>query len=189
MTIDPKDLSTLYFGAKAEEKELNDDKDSNAEVFFVNPSIVVQTATKDGNKVVHGRGILAVKDIAAGDCIFVTPPTVGVNIESIKSKVRESDIALEELAMEDLIDQMMEDIQSRRIKKINSFLCLMGSTKDNGKEVTIDMLNGQDDTEVWSEEELQGLGRKEMKDTLLKNGKRRRTKDFLTHHLLIFDIL
>ncbi|CAJ1951450.1 unnamed protein product [Cylindrotheca closterium] len=176
--IDPKDLSNLYFGAN---KKTNAGEET-AE-FFVHPSIAIQSGTESttpsdhhGTNIVHGRGMVATNDIAAGECIFITPPTVGMDCHAMESKFKSgTNVALEDLAMEELIDKMMKDINSKQDGDtkvnacINSFLCLMGSTKDTKKKVTIQMLNGKDDTDHWSAEELKDLSRKDMKTILLKN--------------------
>lgn len=187
MTIDPKDLSTFYFGSGNEKSSEGEEcKRGNHDEFYVNPSIAIHTATTVSSSnvskmIVHGRGMVATKDITAGECIFITPPTVGLDMDIIKSKFKEitNTMTLEDLAMEELIDNMMKDIEARQDgenetttlnRRINSFLCLMGSTKENEKEVTIEILNGKEDSELWSAEELKDLSRQGMKNIILKNG-------------------
>eukprot|EP00980_Cylindrotheca_fusiformis_P010862 scaffold2462_cov127-Cylindrotheca_fusiformis.AAC.19 len=176
--IDPKNLSNLYFS----------DNDYDSCCLYVHPSIAIQD--DDPTVVVHGRGMVVTQDIPAGECLFVTRPTVGVGMDEIKKRfleTREAAMNLEDIAIELLIDSMEEAIARRQQKEeesemfsknaatINSFMTLMGSTpstkQEQRKVTTLDVLNATDDRlDLWSDEELDNVTRKDLRNIILKNG-------------------
>ena len=78
--------------------------------------------------------MIVTQDIAAGECLFVTPPTVGVEVGLLLPKKDDDDTTttFEDVAMELLVDSMMDAIRHKRKhdannSTINSFLSLMGA--------------------------------------------------------------
>jgi hypothetical protein len=139
---------------------------------YFHPSIAI----RNDSTVLHGRGMVVTQGISAGECIFVTPPTLGVGMYKLKKRFLEDGMKLEDVAIELLIDAMMEAITRRKQKEnlcnaaINSFMALMGATAKQEKEVTVDLLNAKDDRDLWSEEELSNVTRTDLRNVILKNG-------------------
>jgi hypothetical protein len=159
--IDPTNLSNYYFIS---------DKEVSPSDFYVHPSIVI---CNDKKRVVHGRGMIVDQEIQAGDCLFVSPPTVTVDLNELKSRfLKEGNDDLEEIAISLLEDNMLRAIQNQQQTTINSFLALMGmpSSSTKPKFLTIDLLNGKDDREVWSNEELSTVKKSDLRNIILKNG-------------------
>ena len=167
-SIDPTNLSSLYFYCQDHE-ELNAKLDEEF-VCYVNPNIRIEN---DKKNVVHGRGVVVTQDVKAGECLFVSSPVIGVRSEEARNAFLESaGSTLEETTMKLLQDKMMDAIRKQNNHgPINSFMALMGS--QNGKQYTdtpsIDLLNGQDDSIVWSEEELNCMTPSNLKSIILKN--------------------
>ena len=156
--IDQKNLSDLLFSTKGLKKE-----------FYVNPGVTISQ-----NDVVHGRGMIATKDIKAGECIFITPPTVYADQKEVLKnfKNKADSMGLESLAFNLLVDNMMEAIEKRDHAIINSFLVLMGSSNSNFDKsgVSLKRLNGNDDVIAWSDEVLKAITKEDLRSIILKNG-------------------
>lgn len=157
--VDPKDLTNLFF---SDDHKLFDG-------FFVHPSITISK----GKDIVHGRGLIVNQDIQAGECLFVTPPTVGIDqLNSNFLEGENSSKKLEDVAMDLLQENMMEAVRRNEYATMNSFLVLMGipGSKEDEKDVNIDLLNGEDDGRIWSDEELNSVTKKHLRSIILKNG-------------------
>ena len=160
-TTDSQNLSNLYFS--------HDDSSLAIDDAYVHPGIVI---SNDEKQVIHGRGMIVERKINPGECLFITPPTVGLDLNALRARFLEvGDSNLEDVAMTMLEDNMMEVIQKREKASLNSFLPLMGSLlSKEGKDVTIEILTANDEREVWSDEELSKINRKDIKNIILKNG-------------------
>lgn len=163
--VDSNNASNLYF---------QDPKSSILQVLdsYVHPCITI----RNDSTVVHGRGMVVTKDVSAGDCLFVTPPTVGFDVDQVKKTCLAGEGKLEDIATGILINNM-EDVIARRHQEeksptatMNSFMVLMGSTLKKEVEVTLDLLNARDSSDKWMEEELQNVTRKDLRNVILKNG-------------------
>lgn len=159
--IKPSNLTDLYFAG--------DDAVPNV---YVHPEICIQR--DDG--VVHGRGMIVTKDIKAGECLFVTPPTVHVNRGKARQAFKEAVECgqrrdLEEIVMDLLVKNMMEAVKNNEHATINSFLALMGvpGSKEEAKDVSIDTLNGHENNKSWTDEEVKGVNEKHLRSIILKN--------------------
>ena len=75
----PSNLSNLLFA------KTNIVNKKDAVVPYVSPKIQVSTSTQN-NTIIHGRGLIATQNIAAGECLFVIPPTFDVNVEDCKNQ-------------------------------------------------------------------------------------------------------
>ena len=66
----------------------------------------------------------------------------------------------------------MEAVRRNEYATMNSFLALMGipGSKEDEKDVNIDLLNGEDDGRIWSDEELNSVTKKHLRSIILKNG-------------------
>ena len=158
--VDPENLANFYFG--------NGWKSSPSD-FHVHPSIAICDNKK---QVVHGRGMIVKQEIQAGECLFVSPPTVTIDSTELRSRfLKEGNENLEEIAISFLEDNMLTAIQNKQRAKINSFLALMGISSSSRKEkiLTIDLLNGKDEKELWSDEELSAVTKSDMRNIILKN--------------------
>ena len=97
-TIDSQNLSNLYFR--------HDDSSLAIDDAYVHPGIVI---SNDEKQVIHGRGMIVERKINPGECLFITPPTVGLDLNALRARFLEvGDSNLEDVAMTMLEDNMME---------------------------------------------------------------------------------
>lgn len=143
MTVDPEDLSSIYF-------DTSDQPMSSFLDYYVSPAVQVQHVRQSCE-----RGLFATKPISKGTCIFVTPPTLSANVVDVMSKFghKNDDTlatskSLEELAEENLVEQMMSSSSGIR----NSFLGLQGSGNEGAISAvpTVERLAGKEDSEIAS---------------------------------------
>lgn len=171
-TLDPKNLSNIYFAS---------DASIPSNEYYVHPSISIANTTTDQDehapatdeRIAHGRGVMVQHEISAGECLFVSPPTVTVGFSDMKTRyLEEGRGRLEDAAMELLQENMMGAIEEQNHATMNSFLVLMGSSitkKEEEINVTLDLLNAQVDTQIWSGEQLSKITETNMKNIILKN--------------------
>lgn len=131
--MDPTNLTNIYFCDKPPTTELWKN------YTYVHPAVSINT-----HNVCHGRGMIATRDICAGECIFVTPPTVYVDARDVQREFLKRDLVsscsavnLEEIAVEMLVENMWNRIVENDKGTINSFLVLMGSSSSgSGSSIT-----------------------------------------------------
>ena len=141
--------------------------------------------------------MIATQDIQAGEYLFVTPPTVHANQQTVKdiytagvgvigtgTGAEKQSKGVEDVAMDVLVQNMMEAIERKEFATVNSFLALMGVKASNASEedVSMDRLNGKDydddndDTgtnKCWSEDDdddLKNVTKDDLRNIILKNG-------------------
>lgn len=168
--IDHTNLNNLLFNEESNQSSL--------ELFYAHPSLCIS----NDQSVIHGRGCRTSRDIRAGECLFVTPPTVG--IEQLKLKFLKeygdphASTTLEKVAMDLLEENMMQAIRGNDHAIINSFMVLMGAEgissfiEEDAKYFSIDLLNGKHDGRIWSDEELACVTKKHLRNIILKNGEK-----------------
>jgi hypothetical protein len=137
-------LSSLLFREAS-----TNDANKTAKAYYTGPIRVV-THTTNPN-VQHGRGVVATRDIQAGECLFVTPPVVTANVQQVtqlwKLKEKEgqvdgvggagagsseSETKLVEQLSEQVLVQEMERALRETPEKARSFLALMGASDSDG---------------------------------------------------------
>jgi hypothetical protein len=132
---EPSDISALLFQSKDD-----DSKSTNQACYYVGP---VEITNKT---VVSGRGLIATRDIAAGECLFVTPATVSARVESVYQRwvSRHSHRGtLEEISEQVLVEQMKSLISNTDEQvTVESFMALMGATASNTICLSIEQLLG-----------------------------------------------
>lgn len=79
---DPSNLSSLLLSSSTSQSTLSKKANSPPVVLYIGPIQI----SNDPKKVRHGRGLIASRDIAAGECLFVTPPTLAVPVAHVKSE-------------------------------------------------------------------------------------------------------
>jgi len=83
--------------------------------------------------VVHGRGLIATRDIKPGECLFVTPPTVSANIDEVKRLWAgcNGKRSIEEIAEASLLKNMKRSIKQAEDKSVAaSFMSLTSVHSD-----------------------------------------------------------
>jgi hypothetical protein len=116
----PHDVSSILFQKK---KDL-----SQSVQAYVGPIQV----SNDENKVVHGRGVVATRDIAAGELLMVTPPTVDTSLHKVhqywstRHKENPKQPCLENCAEEILLQAMESACQDNPAVAV-SFAVLAGA--------------------------------------------------------------
>eukprot|EP00977_Amphora_coffeiformis_P005943 scaffold1267_cov171-Amphora_coffeaeformis.AAC.19 len=120
-TVKPNDISNILFQKKTDP------------VVSIEPYVGPVEISCDGNKVSHGRGLIATRDIEAGELLFLTPPTVEAPLEKVyelwqdrHSSLTDGDRCLEECAEHVLLDAMQEACTNQPAVAA-SFLALVGS--------------------------------------------------------------
>jgi len=136
--------------------------------------------------------MVATRDIVAGECIFVTPPTVYANPQDVRKEYLkrydiDSSVTLEDVAVEILVEKMWNSIVENDRGTFNSFLVLMGSssiimrenTNDSARNsidsqsLNISTLLGHDGEDYWGQDELlekeKFASRDDLKKILFKN--------------------
>jgi len=116
----PSDLSPLLF------RPPNADQSSLAQFTFIGP---VKVSSSD---VIHGRGLIATRDINPGECLFVTPPTVSANIGEVKRLWSGSNgkRSIEEVAEASLLKSMKRSIKAKDKATAISFMALTSVHSD-----------------------------------------------------------
>lgn len=81
-----------------------------------------------GNSVAHGRGLIATRDIAVGECLFITPPTVSAPLNDVlriyNNGGARTSKSLEELAELILLKHMKRALRQKTKKQAASFMFL-----------------------------------------------------------------
>jgi hypothetical protein len=124
---DPSNLADLLFS--------NEKKAS----YFVGSARVVSASDAATASVVHGRGVVATRDIRAGECLFVTPPVVTAPVELVAAQWRAANAneRLSQLA-EQVLVQDMQGILSQPAGSgaAQGFLALVGAADDDDSVLT-----------------------------------------------------
>jgi len=159
MKPDPTDLSTCLFSSTIQDDPLEP---------YTNDALTVRS--KD---TVHGRGIIATRNISKGECLFITPAVLFVDhsIKNLFLDESNDDLKnLEDVAINNLVDQMWDAIQNQENSILNSFLTLIGSSifRDD-YDPDINTLLGKNNDTTWNKTELQQLKKEDLKQILLKN--------------------
>lgn len=125
MSRDLSDLSTLLF-----EGIYSGDP-------HVGPVLLTKVST-------HGRGLIAARDVRAGECLVVIPPILEARVADVRSKWEPS-TCLEELSEQSLLQRMKEALrQPEESAIVASFLSLVGSSHSDGSCLSVDRLLGMD---------------------------------------------
>lgn len=166
-----KTPSEIYFSASSSTKE-------NSSYYYTHQDIKVSISRSSSssssssnnddskNNVVHGRGLIATRDIQPGELLFITPPTLKVDTDILREmyfsekrgesqNVSKKIINLEKLAMRLLENKMMDTTEvlefdeenssdEKNLGVLNSFLALMSGSHDNIK--VEDILQSIDDS-------------------------------------------
>lgn len=158
MKPNPKDLSTCYFSSTTQDVPLLEP--------FIHDALTLQS-----KNTIHGRGIIATRNISEGDCLFITPSILCLD-QSFRNLFLNSNGLknLEELSIEMLVDRMWESIQNKENSQINSFLALMGSSIFREDYVPdVQTLLGRNNDTIWNKTDLQKLKKEDLKKIVLKN--------------------
>ena len=113
---------------------------------FVGPIGVVDT-----NQVVQGRGLVATRDVAAGECLFITPPTVCAPVADIR-RILPSQRSLESITETVLLKNMKRSLRNADKSVAASFMLLtdgsnQATSEGDGtdtEEVTPDVVENKD---------------------------------------------
>ena len=130
--VDPNDISPLLFQKQSTVAS------STSFQPFLGP---VRLA-----KVKHGRGLVATRDIKAGECLFVIQPTVSAPVEDVHAKWSETE-SVEMAAEEVLVAAMRTALAGDNVAVANSFLALVGSSDTAASQqdcLSVDRLLGKD---------------------------------------------
>ena len=144
---DSVDVSNLFFAEASIGIKNDGDKSIGDEPSFVGPVKVARTSTtktEEGGTPRGRRGLIATRDIAVGELLFATPPTLQASTRVVTSlwqnkqqndqnETRTGRSLLEECSEKVLIESMHESVKmapsndNRRLVAA-SFTCLTGST-------------------------------------------------------------
>jgi SET domain len=163
---DPRNLSDLFFG---ETRTALSDFEP-----YAGPIQVATTRSSSSNtnnvshndfSVCHGRGIVATRNVTAGECLFVTAPTVHANVKAVErewnekychletlnsstsssSCHREGGVGVETACEQVLVRAMQQAIHKKDTAVAQSFLALLGGNQSNERgTVSMDRLLGND---------------------------------------------
>lgn len=162
------------------------------------PKILKPYVSKDCIEVVpinesRGRGMVAKKDLPAGTCLFVIPPTVAVRVDKVLEQWRKDSskgskvVALESVAEDVLLQEMHDAIENAKntdARVANSFLILEGR---NSKDVldtipSIDCLLALDETSPLLQEEF---SMEDLRQIVRRNAF---GPDFVTYSTIVRDL-
>ena len=103
---------------------------STADATFVGP---VEIALAKNNDVVHGRGLIATRDIKPGECLFVTPPTVSAKISDVQRLWSgcNGKKSIEEIAEASLLKNMKRSVKANDKAVAASFMALTSAHSDD----------------------------------------------------------
>ncbi|GAX10421.1 hypothetical protein FisN_21Lh119 [Fistulifera solaris] len=159
---DPFDISSLLF-------QSNED-DANATTrscYYVGPVTITNTAA------VSGRGLIATRDIAAGECLFVTPATVFARVETVYPRwvSRNSQPGtLEEISEQVLIEEMKSLISNKDEQAtVGSFMTLMGASASNTTSLSIAQLLGRGSDEATTSFTINDISDNELLQIIRRN--------------------
>jgi hypothetical protein len=144
-------LSSLLFREVSTSTDDVDNKSKIAAAQYTGPIRVVHNSNASSNSVAHGRGVIATRDIVAGECLFVTPPIATANAAQVTKLWKErvaavgvggssgesSETKLVEQLSEQVLVQEMERALTETPDKAQSFLALMGASDNGESYVTI----------------------------------------------------
>ena len=135
---DPSDLSAILLRHPRSDEEYS----------FVGPIQLLKSSVH------HGRGLVAARDVAVGECLFVSSPTLSANVRQIrdcwkKRSLTEEGVSmsLEGAAERTLVQAMKDALMQKNHTVANSFLALVGANTED-EDVSIDVLLGKDATPV-----------------------------------------
>jgi SET domain len=158
MTVDPSDLSSLYFRESIRASDDNNhDADSTLRP-YVHPALAAASSP------LHGRGLMATQDISPGTCLFVTPPVIKADVGAVFERYKNQTAnyhqqsshptidssGLERTAEHVLLEAFRSELQAKSLKA-RSALSLAGSGTATDPVLSslhstssIDLLTGQD---------------------------------------------
>lgn len=179
-------LSSLLFREAS-----TDDTDKIAEACYTGPIRVVTSRTSNAVAVAHGRGVVATRDIQAGECLFVTPPVVTANVEQVTKLWKErvgsgsSENKLVEQLSEQVLVQEMERVLRETPDKARTFLALMGAS-DSDVTTTTDtsmecLLGNADKEDVATAIDPTSISQEDLRQIVRRNafGPDFRTFDYI----------
>jgi hypothetical protein len=147
--VDPTDLSSYYFG-----------KVSVESAPYVGPvAVEVKEETASSS---NGRGLVAARDLSAGECLFVLPSAVAADAEKVRGlwKERQTDDAscssIERLSEQVLVEACIQAVQDEKWGIVNSLTALesgSGSARES-TTTSMDRLLGKDETPPTDREKL-----------------------------------
>ena len=116
-----RDISHLLFQPATRSGTGADQSSTSDDTVYIGAVEVAESG------VVHGRGLIATRDIKPGECLFVTPPTVSANINEVKRLWAgcNGKRSIEEIAEASLLKNMKRSIKQAGDKSVAaSFMSL-----------------------------------------------------------------
>jgi hypothetical protein len=125
-TVAMRDISSFLFQTASVG---NADEFSASTPTFVGP---VEPVANNGH-VVHGRGLIATRDIKPGECLFVTPPTVSADIGEVRRLWAgcNGKKSIEEIAEASLLKNMKRSVKANKKAVAASFMALTSANSDD----------------------------------------------------------
>ena len=123
-----RDISYILFqAASADQSSASTAPDAT----FIGPVEVADA--KNNDAVVHGRGLIATRDIKPGECLLVTPPTVSANINEVHRLWSSCNgkKCIEEIAEALLLKNMKRSVKANDKAVAASFMALTSVHSDN----------------------------------------------------------
>jgi hypothetical protein len=160
---DPSDISSLLFQKNDDHSNAN----TRTSCYYVGPVAITNTA------VVSGRGLIATRNIAAGECLFVTPATVSARVESVYARWvfrNRQPGTLEEISEQVLLEEMKSLISNADEQAtVESFMALMGAMASNTTSVSIAQLLGRGSEEATTLFTINDISDDELLQIIRKN--------------------
>ena len=122
-----RDISYILFqAASADQSSASTAPDAT----FIGPVEVAEA--KNNDVVVHGRGLIATRDIKPGECLFVTPPTVSASINEVQRLWSSCNgkKSIEEIAEFSLLKSMKRSVKANDKAVAASFMALTSAHSD-----------------------------------------------------------
>jgi hypothetical protein len=190
-------LSSLLFREASTGDDADKSKQRIAGACYTGPIRVVNN-TNTSNAVAHGRGVVATRNIEAGECLFVTPPVVTANVKDVTKLWKErilsvgvgagsgsesSETKLVEQLSEQVLVQEMERVLQETPDTARSFLALMGASDSNGNDniPSIECLLGKDNVATAVDVDPTGILQEDLRQIVRRNafGPDFRTFDYI----------
>jgi hypothetical protein len=105
---DPSDLSGLLFSQGNDNDNDNDNDNEKGPNPYHHPPYYVSDRVKIA-PVAHGRGLVATREIPAGTCLWVTPPTVSVDVNEVYQAWNDNDSDSASSLQSQSLEQVAED--------------------------------------------------------------------------------
>jgi hypothetical protein len=156
--IDPTDFSALYF-AQGNSLDTHHSLDLDTSV-YIGPIQVGDASTQPS--LIQGRGLITTRPVQAGECLFVTPPTVTASVTKVYVEWQQlhDDAAprsgneiddnntndLERITEDVLVQAMLDAVQQEKWNIVSSYLALTGAPQSKDTIVpSMECLTGRRD--------------------------------------------